>query len=347
MTSTDTSLLSLIKTIYNWRKQLILVTIAAVIIAAVISLFLPNYYKAFSKFIPSNPSQTMPNMIFANGGGGNIPFGTSDDLDRLQNIAGSGELASYLISKFDLYKHYTIDSTSDRAAYYIGLRFSKNYSISKDEFGGIEIAVEDTDPKLAAEIANAAVEQIGKIDRSLAIANLQAMATAFEKTMARADSDRDSLSQAINKINRRYRYPSIALRRELLTQASPGMTAEAQLGMLQRANNLSADSLAAITENLYTAGAYDAIRGGITQQMSVDKNTYLHLKAALNANIQTIQVVERAVAPQIKSRPVRSIIVLGAGFVSLLLSVLGILLFEQYRTIDWKAITQPSSNKNV
>jgi uncharacterized protein involved in exopolysaccharide biosynthesis len=346
MTSTDTSLLSLVKTIYHWRKPLIIVSIAAIVLAAVISLFLPNYYKAFSKFIPSNPSQTMPNMIFTNGGGGNIPFGTSDDLDRLQNIAGSGELAGYLIAKFGLYKHYGIDSTGDRAAYYIGLKFSKNYSISKDEYGGLEVAVEDTDPKLAADIANAAVEQIAKIDRSLSIANLQAMATAFEKTMARAGNDRDSLSKAINKINRRYRYPSIALRRELLSQASPGMTAEAQLGMLQRANKLSADSLASIIENLYTAGAYDAIRGGITEQLGLYKNTYLHLKAALNADIQTIQVVERAVKPQVKSRPVRSVIVVGAGFASLLLSVLGILLFEQYSTIDWKAITEYSPKEN-
>ena len=342
MTSSDTSLLSLVKTIYRWRKQLIQVTIAATLLAAAISFFLPNYYKAFSKFIPSNPSQTMPNMIFGagNGGGGNIPFGTSDDLDRLQDIANSGELASFLISKFGLYKHYNIDSTGVRAAFDVGQKFAKSYAVTKDEFGGLEIAFESTKPQLSADVANAAVAEIAHIDRNLASANLQAMATAFEKTMTRSGSDVDSMSREINKINRRYRYPSIALRRELLSQASPGMTAEAQLGMLQRAGNLSADSLAAITENLYVAGAFDTRRGEINQQIGMDKNIYLHIKAALNADIQTIQVLEHAAKPQVKSRPVRSVMVIGAGFVALLLSVLGILLFEQYRTINWKSITE-------
>ncbi len=341
MTNSDTSLLSLVRTIYRWRKPLIQVTVAAMIIAAVISFFLPNYYKAFSKFIPSNPSQTMPNMIFGQGnGGGNIPFGTSDDLDRLQDIAASGEVVSFLISKFGLYKHYGIDSTGTRAAYDVALKFTKNYVVTKDEFGGIEVAFESTKPELSADVVNAAVAEIARIDRNLATANLKAMQDAFEKTMSKSRTEIDSFSIVINKINRKYRYPSIALRRELLVQSSPGMSAEAQLGMLQRADRLPADSLAAITENLYTAGLYDTHRAAAAEQVSTDRNIYAHIKAALNADIQTIQVLERAAKPQVKSRPIRSVMVIGAGFVALLLAVLGILLFEQYRNIDWKKITE-------
>jgi LPS O-antigen subunit length determinant protein (WzzB/FepE family) len=110
--------------------------------------------------------------------------------------------------------------------------------------------------------------------------------------------------------------------------------------MLQRADRLPADSLAAITENLYIAGLYDTHRAATAEQVTTDRNIYSHIKAALNADIQTIQVLEHATKPLVKSRPVRSVMIIGAGFVALLLGVLGILLFEQYRTIDWKQITE-------
>lgn len=341
MTTSDTSLLSLLQTIYRWRKPILKLTLAATLLAAVISFFQPNYYKAFNKFVPVNIGQVMPGVVF--GGGGSAPYGTTDDLDRLQNIAGSGELASYLVTRFHLYKHYQIDSAGTRAAYDVATKFSKNYTVTKDEYGGLEVAFESTDPQLSADVANEAVAQIARIDRDLATSNLKAIAATLERTMSGSSTILDSLSREINKINRRYKYPSIALRRELLVQASPGMTPDAQLGLLQKASKISQDSLAAITENLYVAGIYDSRRSDLNGRIIGDNGAYIHIKAALESDVTTIKVIEHAVKPQIKSRPMRSLIVVGAAIATLVLSVLGILLFEQYKTINWQAIFSSSA----
>jgi tyrosine-protein kinase Etk/Wzc len=179
MNFTETSLLSLVRTIYKWRKPLLKVTAAAFVLAAAISLLLPNYYRAYTKAIPNSAAAVMPNVLF--GGGGVAPYGGADDLDRLQNFANSTELIDFLIQNFHLYKHYDLDSTSQLSRYTIGMHIAKLYSVAKDEFGGVEISMEDCDPKMAAALANAAMAKIAELDREAATANLKAMVTTYEK----------------------------------------------------------------------------------------------------------------------------------------------------------------------
>jgi tyrosine-protein kinase Etk/Wzc len=334
MNLTETSLLGLVRTIYKWRKPLLQVSAAAFVLSAGISLLLPNYYRAYTKALPNSPSAVMPNTLF--GGGGITPYGDADDLDRLQNFANSAELLDFLIQKFHLYKHYNIDSTGTMARYTIGLEMDKLYSVAKDEFGGVEISVEDRDPKMAADLANAAMEKVAELDKNTATANLKAMLKAYEGSLATSSQAIDSFSRQINKINRTYKYSSIALRREVLAQASPGMSPDAQLGMIQRANNLPADSLAAITENLYDAGVLDARRADMNGRYIGDQGLYLRTKVALEADVKTMQVIERASPPPIKSRPKRGILVMAATFLTLLASVVGIIVFEQYKDVKWK-----------
>ena len=336
MNISETSLLSLVRTIYRWRKQILQVSGAAFVLSAAVSLLLPNYYRAYTKAIPNNASEVMPKTLFD--GGSILPYGDADDLDRLQNFAGSTELIDFLIQKFHLYKHYNIDSTNALARHTIGLHIEKLYSVAKDEFGGVEIAVEDCDPVMAADLANAAMERVAFLDREAATANLKAMAQTYEKSLNMNAITIDSFSRQIDKINRTYKYASIALRRELLTQATPGMTADAQLGLIQRVDRMSADSLAAITENLYRAGVLDARRAEINKNHMEDQKYYARAKTALASDVKTLQVIERATPPPVKSRPKRGILVLFSTFLAMIASVVGIIVFEQYKDVKWKTL---------
>ena len=51
-------------------------------------------------------------------------------------------------------------------------------------------------------------------------------------------------------------------------------------------------------------------------------------------------IVEDAARPQVKSRPFRTLIVLAAIFVTFFFTLIGILLFEAYSDVDWKAVYQ-------
>lgn len=60
------------------------------------------------------------------------------------------------------------------------------------------------------------------------------------------------------------------------------------------------------------------------------------LDATLQSEIPTLYLIERAEVPVVKSRPRRSIIVVMAGVVAFFMSVLGVLLFESYRNVNWR-----------
>jgi hypothetical protein len=118
------------------------------------------------------------------------------------------------------------------------------------------------------------------------------------------------------------------------------MSADAQLGLIQRADRMSSDSLAAISENLYTAGVLDARRSKMNDIYIDDQKFYARAKSALESGVKTLQVIEKASPPPVKSRPKRAVLVLSATFLAFLASVVGIIIFDQYKDVKWKELLQ-------
>ena len=76
------------------------------------------------------------------------------------------------------------------------------------------------------------------------------------------------------------------------------------------------------------------------KQLSYDLERYNQIKAAYNTNIPAVLIIEEADTPLIKNRPKRSVIVLASVLGAFLFSVLGALVADAYRDIDWKSITR-------
>ena len=65
-------------------------------------------------------------------------------------------MITYLIRKFDLYKHYDQDSTTREGQFKMKELFKGNYKAIKSKYGALILSVEDKKPELAADIANEA-----------------------------------------------------------------------------------------------------------------------------------------------------------------------------------------------
>ena len=76
------------------------------------------------------------------------------------------------------------------------------------------------------------------------------------------------------------------------------------------------------------------------EQLSIDRERYKQLKAIYDSYIPTIMVVENGDVPVVKSRPFRSLIVISSVLVALILSLIGVLLLENYKDVNWKKLTQ-------
>jgi tyrosine-protein kinase Etk/Wzc len=74
------------------------------------------------------------------------------------------------------------------------------------------------------------------------------------------------------------------------------------------------------------------------QSLSEDRERLKQILATYKSDASAIMLVEEAQVPVIKSRPQRSIIVIAAVAIALIFGLVGIMLFETYRDINWKEI---------
>jgi len=367
------SLLGLFRTIYRWRKtirNICLITLAG---SAGLSLLLDNYFKASTIFYPASPELANPELIFGYTSQVTQYFGSDRDLDRLDEIANSNEVVDYMVRTFGLYEHYKIDSTTLKGQSKVRERFRNLYSAQKNKNDAIELSVEDTDPKMAASMANAARDKINEIAQRLIKSSQSRLLATFEDNIRRKTADLELLGDSLRILQSRYNIFSVTEQGEqLTTQLSKAeseiVRGKARLEVLEnnplipkdtieyiKANlrayqrereslmtqNPSGDNLSikSFNEGLPKVSVLSDLHFQARKQLSYDKERYNQIKAAYNTDIPALQVVEAAEVPLLKSRPKRSVIVIASVVAAFLFSILGILIAEAYRDFNWKEIT--------
>ena len=366
------NLLGVLSAIYRWRKtirNICLVTLAGSI---VFSLLLKNYYQATTIFYPSNANLANPELIFGSSGEVIEYFGTDRDLDRLAEVANSNEVVDYMISRFQLYNHYGIDSTSKEGPNKVREMFRSLYSALKNRNDAIELNVEDVDRALSATMANAARERINFLLQRLVRGNQERLLVTFEDNIKYKEKELQRLADSLAYLMAYYHIVSVGdqgqqLSLQLATAESQVLRGQARLDVLKGNPAIPRDTIAYITANLR---AYERLRENLLRQgnhrdgmslqnfnegspkinvisdlhyqgrkqLSFDRERYMQIKAAFATTLSAVQVVELAEPPRIKSRPKRSIIVLGAVLAAFLFSVIGVLLADAYRSVDWQEV---------
>jgi len=155
-------MLELVSIIFRWKWHLIAVCFLAAVISAVTLYLKPNYYQSRAVFLAANPYTVDRTSIFSRTPG-DYPtylFGNSKEIDRLLSIGRSSPLLNSIISEFNLKQHYKIKASDPLAGVKAAEKFMKNFSIIKNALDGIEVAVEDENPQIAADIANSVVQKI-------------------------------------------------------------------------------------------------------------------------------------------------------------------------------------------
>lgn len=367
------NLISVLKIAYRWRKTIRNVCILALVGSIGISLLLSNYYQATTSFYPGSAQLFSPELTFGYTSQVQDYFGGDRELDRIIQIANSAELTEFMVEKFNLYDHYKIDSTAKFGPYKVRKEFRKLYLAEKNKNAAVEISVEDTDPKMAADMANAAREQVNSIAARLVKESQADLLSTFQTNLERKRGELKMLSDSVQFIQREYGIYDVGIQGSQMTSALTSARMEvtknrARLEILDGNPLVAKDTVELIKAELrayerqlaelqqpsladkgLTLNRINEIMPRINilsdmhyqarKQMTYDLERYNQILAAYKTPIQAVHVVERADIPLIKSRPARSIIVIASVMAAFLFSVLGALLAEAYRDLRWRDIT--------
>jgi tyrosine-protein kinase Etk/Wzc len=188
----EISLLDLLQIIVDNLRLLVLGPLAVGITAMGISYLIPPTYTAKTQFLPPQQQQSATASMLASlgslGGLAGAVGGIKNPADQFIAYMRSVTLQDSLIERFKLIERYEVKTKTDAR---LALTGSVRTASGKD--GLISVEVDDKDPKFAAELANAHVEELGKLLGKIATTEAQQRRLFFEKQLTLA---KDKLIQS-------------------------------------------------------------------------------------------------------------------------------------------------------
>jgi tyrosine-protein kinase Etk/Wzc len=188
----EISLLDLLQTIVENLRLLVLGPLAVGFTALGISFLIPPTYTAKTQFLPPQQQQSAAASMLASlgslGGLAGAVGGIKNPADQYIAYMKSVTLQDSLIDRFKLLDRYESKTKTDAR---LALAGSVRTASGKD--GLISVEVDDKDPKFAADLANAHVEELGKLLVKLATTEAQQRRLFFEKQLTLA---KDKLIQS-------------------------------------------------------------------------------------------------------------------------------------------------------
>ena len=359
-------LIGVLSVLYKWRKQIGLLLATVIVVVSVISwIFLYTYYKSSTIFYVNSTDIFKPEQMFGTSTKDMDYIGTSNDIDRILSIAESEPLKDFLIKKFDLYKHYDVDSTKMKAPYRVMEELDDRYKVKKTKLDAIELSVEDVDRKWAADIANAAREQIDLIAQQMIKQNQLNLLNTYTNGFAEKDKTLAQLGDSLRTLRQSTGVIDPEKQTEAMTTAAMNaensfIRTQAKFNALKNnKSGVSRDSIA-MTEATMRGFEEETKRNkemmtkyneGVNKvslikemfererdQKSKDMQRYIQLKTSYSAPISALNVIETAKIPVVKSRPNRMLLVLSSAMAALLFSVFGVLLFDRYKSVKWSEV---------
>lgn len=347
------------------RRLVVGLPAAASLVALLVSLLLPRWYDGTTRILPPQQSQggaaALLGQLGGLGGLGGLAgavgggLGLKSPADLYIGMLKSDTVADALIARFGLQaaydEKYRVDTRKELA---------KHTRITSEKSGIITIQVEARDPGVAAEMANAYVEELHRLTSSLAVTEAAQRRVFFERqlqqTKERLADAEVKLRQAIEAgglvsvdAQSRATVETVARLRATLsakeiqldamrayaTEGNPDrLRVEQELGSMRRElARLEQGSGAALREAPTVEGG-KAGGGGVGNIRLLREVKYQEVLFELMAKqyelarveeakeAPLVQVLDRAVTPEKKSRPRRALIVVAAAAAALLLSTL-------------------------
>ncbi len=170
------------------KKKILLLPALAAVVAIAVSLAMPNVYRSTTKLLPPQQSQGGAASLLAQLGGLGGAIGGSAGLkntnDMYVSMLRSRTVADRLIARFELKKTYETESFETARK-----SLAKNTIVASGKDGLITVEVDDEDPKRAAQMANAYVNELTALTKVLAVTEAAQRRLFFQQQLEQAKNN--------------------------------------------------------------------------------------------------------------------------------------------------------------
>ncbi len=182
----EISLLDLLLVVVENLRLLVLGPLAVGLAALGISFMIPPTYTAKTQFLPPQQQQSSASaLVQALGvgaiGGLSAGLGIKNPADQYIAFLKSQSIQDAMVDRFDLLKRYDAKFRADARK-----ELLENTKITSGKDGIIALELDDKDPKVAADMANAYVDELRRLMNRLALTEAQLRRSFFDKKLKEA-----------------------------------------------------------------------------------------------------------------------------------------------------------------
>lgn len=321
--------------IYQWKKTFFIVGISAMILSVVLSssFFITPLYKSQVVLFPTSTNAISKALLNSNYGGKEdiLEFGEDEQIEQMLQILNSNIIRDSLIEKYRLMEHYNISSNDPYKNTKLYKEYESNVRFKRTENSAVKIIVYDRDAQKAADIANdiASLYDLVKneMKRIRAVQGFKIVENEYFKLKHEIAVKEDSLSALRVLGVHDYESQSEMIYQQLAMEIAAG-------------NNANIKRLESKLDILAKyGGPYVSLRDALEhdkKQLSEIRAKYEEAKVDAEQDLPQKFVVSTAYKAEVKSYPIRWLIVLISTFGALFLAVLVIITFEQIEKLQLK-----------
>ncbi len=149
---------NLLDFLYRWRYTLIIFTFLAIVASFIFSspFFITPKYKSTVIMFPVATNSISKVLISQNSGIKEdiLGFGEEEQAEQMLQLLNSNLIRDRIIEKYKLMEHYGIEPDSRYKYTRLYGKYEDNIKFRRTEYMAVKITVLDTDPQMAADIAN-------------------------------------------------------------------------------------------------------------------------------------------------------------------------------------------------
>lgn len=315
--------------LFKWRKTLLILGLAAAVLSAIFSspLFVTPLFRSTVIMYPASSNSISKSLLneSANSRLDILEFGADEQIQQMLQILNSDRIRDKVIARFKLAEHYGIKPGSDYYKTNVYSRFGSNITFKLTEYQAVKISVLDTDPQMAADIANGIASELDSVKNDIqkerAIQGLRIVEAEYFLQQKQVQVMEDSLTRIMKLGVNDYESQAEMMNRQLAKEIASGNTRG--ISALEQQIKILSDY----------GGPYISIREALIyekKQLSYLKAKYEEAKIDAYSIIPQKFIVESASKAERKSVPIVWIIVVMSTLGTLLTGMLMIILVERF-----------------
>ncbi len=313
---------------YLWGKRvpLIAITLVAALVSAIVALTITPKFKSSVVMFPTNTTGVSKGLLSSSSlyTEDIMGFGKEAESEQLMQVLNSEAIKASIIRKFNLYKHYEIDTTSKYAKTSLQGNFKSNIKFRRTEFMSVVIEVLDKDPAMAANIANEIANQVDTVMNAMQKERARKALAIVEKEYLDLEKDMRKMEDSLTFIMKTgvMDYESQAqvfndAYAKALADGKPVRSLENKLAILAKYGS-----------------AYVSLRNLLkseTERLSLVRQKYMEARVDAEQNLPYKYIVDKAYESERKAYPKRSLIVLISSISAFFLALLAFVIRDSIK----------------